>query len=337
MSTAPPNDDPSPGGAQKGPSRWLRWLQAALVLCVLAILAVRVHKDAASIRELTPRFTAGDFLPAVGAALIGYLTLPTAFSAMLRALGKYERRYRASYFRVWLQAYFFRYIPGKVVLVAQRIALGRRAGIEPATVVVLLAWESLLLLLGASIVCTACLGWLAAGVAESVPWLALTPLLVIAMLLGFPRVLSLAAAWPRFRRRFGDLTTLKLGYASQLGLALGYGVLWLGLGTSFFFAARLFTPLPASTYPTVLFWFVASYVAGFLSSFAPAGLGVREGLLVVGLSRILPEGQAGALAIAGRLWLTAIELACIGGACLIPFPVDGEGSAPESTSLRTGR
>lgn len=307
----------------------MKWLQAALVVCVLVILALRMRRDAASIKDLSPRFAVESFVPAVAAALIGYLALPVAFIAMLHAVGKYERRYRAAYFRVWLQPYFFRYIPGKLVLVAQRIALGKRSGIAPATVVVLLAWESLLLLLGASLVCTVCLGWLAAGVVSSVLWLALTPILVVALLLGFPKLLSLAASWPRFRARFGDLTALHLGYGAQLAMALVYGVVWLGLGTSFFFAARLFTPLAAATYPTVLFCFVASYVAGFVSGFAPAGIGVREGLLVVGLSRILPEGQAAALAIAGRLWLTLIELGCIGAAWLIPLPeTDDEGPPP---------
>lgn len=317
--TDPPSPEP-PGPDRPRGSPWLRWLQLALVLAVLVILAFRVRADAASLRGFTPRPTAADLLPAIGSALVGYLALPTAFAFMLRAVGRYQPRYRASYYRVWLQAYFFRYIPGKVVLLAQRITLGRRAGIEPATVVVLLAWESLLLLLAASLVCLAALGWMASGVASNVAWLALTPLAVVALLLGFPRILSLATAWPRFRRRFGDLGTLKLGYPAQLALSLGYAVLWVGLATSFFFAARFFTPLPASAYPTVLFWFVASYVAGFVSSVAPAGLGVREGILVVGLSTLLPEGQAAALAIAGRLWLTLIELACIGVACTIPFP-----------------
>lgn len=320
MADPDPQGEPIPGAPRSRAARLWRWLQLALVLAVAVILALRVRADAASLRGFALRLTTANLIAATLAALVAYLGLPLAFIAMLRAVGRYEPRYFASYFRVWLQAYFFRYIPGKVVLLAQRIAIARRASIAPATIVVLLAWESLLLLLGASLVCTAALGWMASGVASRVPWLGLTPVVVVAMLLGFPRLLGAASAWPRFRRRFGALDTLRLGHGAQLAMALAYGVVWLGFGTSFFFAARCFTPLPLSAYPTIVFWFVASYVAGFVSSIAPAGLGVREGLLVVGLSTILPEAQAAALAIAGRLWLTAVELACIGGACLIPFP-----------------
>jgi hypothetical protein len=328
------------------PARLWRWVQIALVLAVAAILAARMRADASSLRGFVPRPAPADLVPAVLAALTAYLGLPLAFSAMLRAVGHFDARYRAAYFRVWLQAYFFRYIPGKVVLLAQRIAIARRAGIAPATIVVLLAWESLLLLLGASLVCAAALGFMARAVATRVPWLGLTPLAVVAMLLGFPRLLSRAGRWPRFRKRFGDLDALKLGTRAQLLLALGYGVVWIGFGTSFFFAARFFTPLPLASYPTVLFWFVASYVAGFVSSVAPAGLGVREGLLVVGLSTMLPEAQAAALAIAGRLWLTLVELLCIGGACLIPFPTPapeppvsaaGESAAPSTAAAGAAR
>jgi hypothetical protein len=41
---------------------------------------------------------------------------------------------------------------------------------------------------------------------------------------------------------------------------------------------------------------------------APAGMGVREGVLGLLLRRVLPVGAAFTLAVAIRLWLTLVEL-----------------------------
>jgi hypothetical protein len=55
--------------------------------------------------------------------------------------------------------------------------------------------------------------------------------------------------------------------------------------------------------------FVASYVAGLIAVFAPAGLVVREAALVVALSPTIGGGKAVALAVGARIWLVAVEIA----------------------------
>jgi uncharacterized membrane protein YbhN (UPF0104 family) len=187
----------------------------------------------------------------------------------------------------------------------------------------MVAWESLLLLLGASVLCGLCLAGLAGGAGgagSALPWLVISPLLVLGLLVAFPRLLAFAAREPRLRKRFGDLASLGLGRWDQVSLAMGYALVYLCLGTAFFFVCRLFVPFGPAELPAIVFWFVASYVIGWVSSVAPAGIGVREGVLVLGLSHYLPEAQAAAVAVAGRLWLTLVEMICIGCACLIPMP-----------------
>jgi uncharacterized membrane protein YbhN (UPF0104 family) len=51
----------------------------------------------------------------------------------------------------------------------------------------------------------------------------------------------------------------------------------------------------------------AAYVAGYIALFAPAGIGVRESLLVVFLGPILGAGAA-VVAVTARLWTTLVEL-----------------------------
>ena len=54
--------------------------------------------------------------------------------------------------------------------------------------------------------------------------------------------------------------------------------------------------------------FAAAYVAGYIAVFAPAGAGIREGVLVVLLQAIMAREAAVVLAVLARLWTTAAEL-----------------------------
>jgi hypothetical protein len=321
-SAAVPPEAPAVAPTRRVPP-WVRSLvQAVLVAAVLGILGWRVSRDASSLRSFSPKLEAGTLAPAFLAGALAYVGLPSVYVLLLRRLGLYEPRFRAFYYRMWLQAFFFRYLPGKVANVLLRAELGRRCGLRPAVTLVLVGWESLLVVLGASVTCGLCLAGLSGGAGRALPWLALSPLLVLGLLLLFPRLLAFASREPRLRKRFGDLASLDLGHRAQLSLVLAYALVWLAMGTAFFFVCRLFVPFGAAELPAIVFWFVASYVIGFVSSIAPAGIGVREGLLVLGLSRYLPEAQAAAVAVAGRLWLTLVEMICIGCACLIPMPAD---------------
>ena len=55
--------------------------------------------------------------------------------------------------------------------------------------------------------------------------------------------------------------------------------------------------------------YAAAYAAGFLALLTPAGLGIREGVLVVALAPVLPAGPALVVALVSRLWMMLVELA----------------------------
>jgi hypothetical protein len=53
--------------------------------------------------------------------------------------------------------------------------------------------------------------------------------------------------------------------------------------------------------------FPAAYLLGYVAVFAPAGLGIREGFLILFLNPILGTGS-GVVAVSARLWTTLMEL-----------------------------
>ena len=68
-------------------------------------------------------------------------------------------------------------------------------------------------------------------------------------------------------------------------------------------------PLAAADVPLVVAAYAAAYAAGFLALLTPAGLGIREGVLVVALAPVLPAGPALVVALVSRLWMMLVELA----------------------------
>jgi hypothetical protein len=112
----------------------------------------------------------------------------------------------------------------------------------------------------------------------------------------------------RVLRRSIDVPRLP---ASAIWIACaGCLVAWLLYGLAFrLFVAGVLGSAPGS-YASYLAAFTGSYLLGYIALFSPGGLGVREGALVIALRRLGlgVAGGAGIIAVASRLWLTALEV-----------------------------
>lgn len=231
--------------------------------------------------------------------------------------------------RVWFPSYFYRYIPGKVMLVAERARLGARLGIPHATSVLLVVWESGLLLAGSAVFGAVGLLIRPPVNAATVSQPAVIALAVVSLVgcLSFPLSLRmLVRAFPALSGRIPGLA-LEVPAVAQLSLILGNAACWWMLGLSFAATARLFSGGADVDAASLMIWFVGSYVAGQVSSVTPAGIGVREAVLVAGLATVAPAPVVLAWAIANRLLLAAVEGTLLLATLLLPFPPsppDGE-------------
>jgi uncharacterized membrane protein YbhN (UPF0104 family) len=326
----------------KNPQRkpWRRvWqgLRIALAIAILVGLGWKVRDDWPSVRALAFRGTITDFIGALTLSLFGIFALPLGFVVLLRRAGLYRATARWFYLRLWLQSYFYRYVPGKVMLMAERVRLGALVGLDGPLSLVLLLWESVLLMGGACLVALAMLGAAEGSGPASLGYLEAATGLSAVAILGFPWVVARAGRWPRTRQWLGGLVELRLGYADQLLVTLTCALAWVTLGSAFFFLCRWFLPLEPRALPNVVFAFVTGYVVGQVSGVIPGGLGVREAVMAIGLSGVVAPGQAVALAVAERLWMTAIEVASVAlVARLVPLPSHGgEASKPDRRCAST--
>lgn len=110
--------------------------------------------------------------------------------------------------------------------------------------------------------------------------------------------------------------TLNENVFFEVKRSLGFVALYLCnglvLGLGFYFFTLAFVPISATLMPALVGMFVLSGVLGTLAFFAPAGLGVREGLLYLFLAQLLPSGLSLVVSVASRIWLIIVELIVVG-------------------------
>jgi hypothetical protein len=218
--------------------------------------------------------------------------------------------------RVFMLANLGRYVPGKVLQIAGLAYLARRAGVRPAVATGAALLGQGMALLGATLVG---LGAFFGATEAWRPWgwagLAAVAALVFLTSLPGPAA-ALEHAWFRLANALSkgpgvdDEEPDEPAKASLRGFGLRWTLLyaanWSMHAVAFWL---LFLSLEGwTTFLSVGPAFAAAYVAGWVAIFAPAGVGVREGALILFLSPVLAPEPAAALAVAARLWTTAVEL-----------------------------
>ena len=76
-------------------------------------------------------------------------------------------------------------------------------------------------------------------------------------------------------------------------------------------------PIPASRWLYVGGVYGLSVMIGIISLFAPSGIGVREGVMILGLNLIMPNEYAVIISVISRLWAMVSEFILILAAFIV--------------------
>jgi hypothetical protein len=282
-------------------------IRLVLLAGIVSYLGWEIATGWGVIRTQSIRWNAAALAGAVVSGAIAYQGLFVGWILLLRRTGHFRQGQYRGYAHAWWHSFLYRYVPGKVMLLVERARLGSALGIPPAAGGMLTIIETLLsLLAGATVSLLAILYY-----AGFDPRLTIgVGVVAVGTIFLFPPAYRRVSRLPAIRQRFPDLESLALNRRDILLIALPYVAYYLLLGLSLFLFARILTPLPWTVLPGLCGIYALSHVVSLLAVLAPAGLGVREGTLAVQLSPLLPQGMAGVLAIAARLWFTLIELGC---------------------------
>lgn len=315
--------DPSPAGAgairslQTRPARVWRLISWVGGLAIVAFVAWSVARSWDEVRSADLGWHLR-FVPLLGAVLVTWAVFvlqSEAWRRMVAAWGYPLRWWPAA--RIWLLSSMARYVPGKVWALAGMALMAQRRGVP--------AWVAT----GSSLL----LQVLALGTGAVLVSLAGAALLDAAKL-GRASLVALAAAsagitalaisprvTPRLIRRFAPGVDAASRISPPSLAVVGFGVAanvlaWIGYGLAFLLFTMGVLPEVGLTAPEAIGASTAAYVAGGLAPFAPAGLGVRESILVLVLRDRTGLAQALALAAVARLGTTIAEIGAT-----IPFLV----------------
>lgn len=285
--------------------------KAGLTVTVTWFIFNHVGVDFALLREVDAgawRPRPALFLSSCVVLAVGYVWSALLWGRLVQDLGGPSLPFWTTV-RVFMVANLGRYVPGKVWQIAGLAYLAKREGVPTGVATGAAILGQGVALLGAALVGIGVIfgasdvfgpmGWGARIVGVGA---ALTATLVVIVPRFFHHVVAI---WFRLTRTDAPGDGLGSGNAGLRWLTL-YVINWGIYTTAFWLLYLSFGEWRA--FLQVGPAFAAAYVAGYIAIFAPAGAGIREGVLVVLLQPIMAREVAVLLAVVARLWTTAVEL-----------------------------
>jgi len=236
--------------------------------------------------------------------------------------------------RIFLVTNIGKYLPGKVMHAAGRVALLQERGQSASIGVTSVLVELALSLLGAALLSVISIPLLLPGLLPIlspeqgvaitehltlISWLSY--LAIPAGLIGLhPRVMGpvLQFASSRLPGRGASLCTDLPPYRTILVLLVAYVVLWITMSIALFATSHtVVDALHWEHLPAVSGIAALSYLFGLAVPIAPAGLGAREGLMTLLLSTMMPAPAAAVTSILYRIVSIAAELIAAGLSILL--------------------
>ncbi len=257
----------------------------------------------------TIHFLPGTFVLAVLVQLASMSMGPIVYRQLLQPMGP-PPRWSAIFAISWV-ARAGKYLPGKVAPAVGTVWMFRREGVSvPAATSATLLYQGLSLII---IMITAIPITLWQPVREILPASGLWFLLLIpAALAGLhPRVFFPLANFILRKLRQPPLTVSHRmrDYLAPLAV-MGIGQIMAGL--TLWLILQSMTPVPLRWLPVCICGIALAGGAGMLALFAPAGLGVREGVLLVILDRMIDPSHAAVAVLVSRLLQTLAEILMAG-------------------------
>ena len=288
--------------------RVYRWLGSAAIFLSLAYFVRFALRNASALPRLTwDTLTLAGLAGSVLAYLAVVLLAGVSWLIFLRSVGEPGRpRVVLPIFAI---AQFGKYIPGNVAHLAGRVALAAQAGLAQERVLASMALEIAWLVLASAFVAGAALTLsgrtgLTAEVAP-LSGIMLAGLAIAALLVPIAGAAFLRHLPQRLRERVPGLSQVQPPGAWPLVASFVIGCLnMLLMGVIIVMLEATVFGGPGRGYLAATGVFALAWVAGFVTPGAPAGLGVRDAILMTGLTPVYGAGTAIGLTVILRLVTT---------------------------------
>lgn len=283
------------------------WLNRAVLVIAasLCLWFLVTHRQ-----DLVAIWTSADLtmLCAATAVFIVFVFVQVRVSVLvLQTLGGRVPTMAAS--RIVLLSLLGKYVPGKIWVATMRASFLGRHGVPPSIVLASVVTEHVFLIATGA-------AWFAAALFVDSPrvgvWAITAALLALAVLVVAPGALLRRVSGIMKRMGLPTLTP-ELTPRRALTITIAYLTSWLALGAGIWLlAAGLDLDLPPVAVVLLAGHYGIAVIGGLLAFFAPAGVGIREGLFTAAMSSHLSAADAMFLSLAARLCIALAELLATG-------------------------
>ena len=282
---------------------WYSWLLFAIVVVAVGWV---IYRNIGEIRQYDFSYNLWFIFIAFLFEIVAYLAQFGIWLNLSKAYGLKAPALKAG--KGFFLSQLGKYIPGKVGLVLVRLDAYR--GYSKKKIAVATGFEMILAVASACILVL--VGLISA--AEFLPGYAvygsIALLAVLLVLLYPPFFLKLVNFGFKLIKR--EPIEESPSYLTTIKFILAFMLVGLLHGVGLFFALKSLSPVPFEYYMTITAVYYAAGIVGLISFFAPAGIGVREGILMLVLPLFIAEPVVIVGAIIIRLLITAAELTLAG-------------------------
>ncbi|MFC1725828.1 YbhN family protein [candidate division KSB1 bacterium] len=209
--------------------------------------------------------------------------------------------------RYWVYSQMGKYIPGKIWMVTSRAYMYKKENVLVRDISYLFILENLMAVTSAGLFGVISLVLIKSS--GSVIWL-LTALLMIVLGFVFIKTDIIHFILSKLLKilKKGELREFNIPNKDLLGIFFIYLLQWMFIISGFYLFVTALSQIGLHQffYTSAAITLAASL--GFIVLFAPAGLGVREGILVLILGQVVTTSTAIVISVAFRIFVTIVEL-----------------------------
>jgi glycosyltransferase 2 family protein len=296
------------GSFEKGRQKRRALVQYGLIALVFGCLALFLITQWRKLPDYEWRFRPGWLVVGFVLVLGYYMVGPFVWRVILAGLGEHGDQVQLR--GAWAKSLLARYVPTSALMVVGRVVLAERAGVTRRVCL-------------ASIVYELALGVSSAVIAGAYFFITLPSLHDQPARWGILAVIPIALVGlhPRVFKPLADWGLGKLG-REPLPRALPYRLVllllpvllvgWCLIGGGLFAFALALQPLPVDKLPYIAAAYPVAFCVSVITFIVPSGLGTRDATLATAIDAVLPLTVATAIAVAFRIFQTAVELIFLG-------------------------
>ncbi|MFN8522852.1 MAG: lysylphosphatidylglycerol synthase transmembrane domain-containing protein [Chloroflexota bacterium] len=295
-------------------------IKIVVVLALFGGLAVALEGGWERIRDVQWQFEPWSVAASAALLIAASVWGALAWFIVARAFGSSIAVLPA--LRIYSQSNLGKYLPGKVLHAVARVYLAQQQGmpVTLATSVVLI--DVVMYIAAGLLVIVAALPTIVGpmiqrindGSAAAVDSGPLVAVAIVGLVVGLGMLHPAALNWSfGIARRImpsREFPTINASYATMLSIFLLYLILWALYTVSLYAGILSVISIDVTQLPTLGAIYALSYLAGLLMPIAPAGLGVREGLMALLLAQLVPYPAALAASVLVRVLQVAAEGLC---------------------------